>query len=427
MAALRLNTNVARHDFEAITPTQNKPGTHDTYAYSLFEPFDPVHQVRRTQMDSSQGVAQESMDSGSYSYGGYNQAPVDAAFAALAAPTHPQQAVSGSFAYAGYDAPSHTQTICNGPSTFDIAAAAAVSHHTSLPDVYCQGVVDPSAYTIYSGFDEPSQVQQPPSAYASQPAYGHLPIYQAIPQLGAVAPQFDDDDIFGSTLPMSLPCLPKMTSHDMFAQNSCLSSVPSAASSPEYHDYSSDESNATGKSRLSRNSSIASAISSTGSGGGGGGKIRSGRRTRTGSMGSDKDREKKFVCSYPGCARSFTRNFNLSTHYNTHLGIKPFPCPNCPKSFSRRHDCARHVAAVHTGASASANSAGEAGSNKSSTFALTTTSSRVPSSCSCSCECVEHHPANANVKARGQMGSAGTAKYALSLDDTVIHKIKMEG
>ncbi|CAD6580634.1 MAG: hypothetical protein CYPHOPRED_001316 [Cyphobasidiales sp. Tagirdzhanova-0007] len=59
-------------------------------------------------------------------------------------------------------------------------------------------------------------------------------------------------------------------------------------------------------------------------------------------------RGKRFLCSYPGCSRTFSRNFNLSTHYNTHLGIKPFGCSYCPKSFSRRHDCARHIAAVHT-------------------------------------------------------------------------------
>jgi hypothetical protein len=115
---------------------------------------------------------------------------------------------------------------------------------------------------------------------------------------------------------------------------------PSRASSPETNAlyYSSGEESS--RTNLSRASSIASIASSTGS--------RSSKyRSSKLADGSDK-KEKKFTCTYPGCDRSFSRNFNLSTHYNTHLGIKPFACTHCDKTFSRRHDCARHVAAVHT-------------------------------------------------------------------------------
>lgn len=80
-----------------------------------------------------------------------------------------------------------------------------------------------------------------------------------------------------------------------------------------------------------------------------------------GSDSAEKGKSKSWVCSYPDCGKAFGRNFNLATHYNTHLGIKPFPCSHCTKSFSRRHDCARHVAAVHSGKVADANSSTSAG------------------------------------------------------------------
>ncbi|GAA6018054.1 hypothetical protein JCM10207_006063 [Rhodosporidiobolus poonsookiae] len=60
-----------------------------------------------------------------------------------------------------------------------------------------------------------------------------------------------------------------------------------------------------------------------------------------------KDQVKRFVCPHPGCGRGFARNFNMQSHYKSHLGIREFTCPHCPKRFSRRHDRARHCSAVH--------------------------------------------------------------------------------
>lgn len=103
-----------------------------------------------------------------------------------------------------------------------------------------------------------------------------------------------------------------------------------------------------------------------------------------GTDSEEKGKPKSWVCSYPDCGKAFGRNFNLATHYvssarhfrllvvtsadqsimrlqNTHLGIKPFPCSHCTRSFSRRHDCARHVAAVHSGKVADADSSTSAG------------------------------------------------------------------
>jgi hypothetical protein len=114
-----------------------------------------------------------------------------------------------------------------------------------------------------------------------------------------------------------------------------------------------------------------------------------------------KDQVKRFVCPFDGCGRGFARNFNMQSHYKSHLGVRecafpfllyallanstllrrtdfrsssffssllstpvpPLPpfhpsailsllpttvnCPHCTKKFSRRHDRARHCAAVH--------------------------------------------------------------------------------
>ncbi|KAI5474810.1 zinc finger, C2H5-type domain containing protein [Pseudohyphozyma bogoriensis] len=60
-----------------------------------------------------------------------------------------------------------------------------------------------------------------------------------------------------------------------------------------------------------------------------------------------KDQVKRFICPQPDCGRAFARNFNMQSHLKSHLGIRDFSCPVCPKKFSRRHDRARHCAAVH--------------------------------------------------------------------------------
>ncbi|KAF9168752.1 hypothetical protein DFQ26_000019 [Actinomortierella ambigua] len=60
---------------------------------------------------------------------------------------------------------------------------------------------------------------------------------------------------------------------------------------------------------------------------------------------------RRFECSFPGCDRRFARLYNLNTHEKTHDPSKarPFSCPACPKSFSRKHDLQRHVTGVHLG------------------------------------------------------------------------------
>jgi hypothetical protein len=42
------------------------------------------------------------------------------------------------------------------------------------------------------------------------------------------------------------------------------------------------------------------------------------------------------------CDKRFTRKFHLQSHILSHEGKRPFTCPECGKSFTRRNDCKRH-------------------------------------------------------------------------------------
>lgn len=55
-----------------------------------------------------------------------------------------------------------------------------------------------------------------------------------------------------------------------------------------------------------------------------------------------------FVCDAPGCGKSFSRAYNLTSHLKTHSADRPFLCGACPLAFARRHDRERH-ARLHSG------------------------------------------------------------------------------
>ena len=59
---------------------------------------------------------------------------------------------------------------------------------------------------------------------------------------------------------------------------------------------------------------------------------------------SRRKAEAQFVCPFPDCSSTFTRQYNLRGHMRSHMDQRPFKCdwPGCGRSFARTHDCKRH-------------------------------------------------------------------------------------
>merc|ERR1719317_355388 len=60
-----------------------------------------------------------------------------------------------------------------------------------------------------------------------------------------------------------------------------------------------------------------------------------------------KERDRLYACDFAGCERRFYQRSDLKRHKRTHLGLRPFTCSVCAKTFTQRGSMYRHIVGVH--------------------------------------------------------------------------------